>query len=193
MQEPDARPQSSCGEQEPATAVRRWIQATCHSHGVVALCHRHRGADALRRGTPAIARVAAQHPCSWHLPEAGQATGGPCPALEARWLHRHPVAPRNHDSDHARASTPRRYARRRGIRSRVGRRADQVDLRAHSPLITGWEPMSSPAAWQGITPIPAPRPRREKGCGRVTSRRWCMRGGSARPASAAARPVPAAR
>jgi hypothetical protein len=65
-----------------------------------------RGADwYFWRGTPAIACVAAQPPCSWHLPEAGQATGGPCPALEAKWLHRHPVAPRNHDSDQARAST----------------------------------------------------------------------------------------
>jgi len=55
----------------------------------------HRGADwYFWRGTPAIACVAAQPPCSWHLPEAGQATGGPCPALEAKWLHRHPVAPR---------------------------------------------------------------------------------------------------
>ena len=54
----------------------------------------HRGADwYFWRGTPAIACVAAQSPCSWHLPEAGQATGGPCPALEAKWLHRHPVAP----------------------------------------------------------------------------------------------------
>jgi hypothetical protein len=66
----------------------------------------HRGADwYFWRGTPAIACVAAQPPCSWHLPEAGQATGGPCPALDAKWLHRHPVAPRNHDSDQARAST----------------------------------------------------------------------------------------
>ena len=66
----------------------------------------HRGADwCFWRGTPAIACVAAQPPYSWHLPEAGQATGRPCPALEARWLHRHPVAPRNHDSDQARTST----------------------------------------------------------------------------------------
>ena len=66
----------------------------------------HRGADwYFWRGTPAIACVAAQPPCSWHLPEAGQATGGPCPALEAKWLHRHPVAPRNDDSDQARVST----------------------------------------------------------------------------------------
>ena len=68
----------------------------------------HRGPDwSFWRGTPAIACVAAQPPCSWHLPEAGQATGGPCPALEAKWLHRHPVAPGNHDSDQARASTRR--------------------------------------------------------------------------------------
>ena len=54
----------------------------------------HRGADwYFWRGTPAIACVAAQSPCSWHLPEAGQATGGPCPALKAKRLHRHPVAP----------------------------------------------------------------------------------------------------
>jgi hypothetical protein len=54
----------------------------------------HRGADwYFWRGTPAIACVAAQPPCNRHLPEAGQATGGPCPALEAKWLHRHPVAP----------------------------------------------------------------------------------------------------
>jgi hypothetical protein len=49
--------------------------------------------------------VAAQPPCSWHLPQAGQATGGPCPALEAKRLHRYPAAPRNHDSDQAHAST----------------------------------------------------------------------------------------
>ena len=54
----------------------------------------HRGADwYFWRGTPAIACVAAQPPCSWHLPEAGQATGEPCPALEAKWLHRHPEHP----------------------------------------------------------------------------------------------------
>jgi len=69
----------------------------------------HRGADwCFWRGTPAIACVAAQPPCGWHLPEAGQATGGPYPAFEAKRLHGHPVALRNHDSDQALAST-RRY------------------------------------------------------------------------------------
>ncbi len=111
MQEPDAHPQSSCGQQEPATAVRRWIQANCTSDGVVTLCHRRsgRGLVLLARHASHRACVAARSPCSWHLPEAGQATGGPCPALEAKRPHRHPVAPRNHDSDQAHAST-RRYA-----------------------------------------------------------------------------------
>ena len=57
----------------------------------------HRGADwYFWRGTPAIACVAAQPPCSWHLPEAGQATGGPCPALEPNGcidIRLHPVLP----------------------------------------------------------------------------------------------------
>ena len=86
----------------------------------------HQGADwYFWRGTPAIACVAAQPSCRWHLPEAGQAVGGPCPALEAKWLHRHPVAPRNHDSDQARASSRRsgRFGRGDVLRSR--------------PLVTG--------------------------------------------------------
>jgi len=58
MQEPDARPRSSCGEQEPATAVRRWIQANCNSDGVVALCHRPSG-----RGLVLLARHASHRAC----------------------------------------------------------------------------------------------------------------------------------
>jgi hypothetical protein len=100
---------SGAGFRRTATQMALWRCATAH-----------RGADWYF--------CPAQPPCSWHLPEAGQATGGPYPALEAKWLHRHPVAPRNHDSDQARAST-RRYARptrshtHRCTARRVGRSA----------------------------------------------------------------------
>ena len=62
-----------------------------------ALCHHQSGLGLvlLARHASHRACVAAQPPCSWHLPQAGQATGGPCPALKAKRLHRHPAAPRN--------------------------------------------------------------------------------------------------
>jgi hypothetical protein len=75
----------------------------------------------------------------------------------------------------------------------VGRRADQVDLRAHSPLITGLANLCRfPLLGRDHSDPGASAPPGE-GRGGVTSRLWCMRGGSGRPASAAARPVPAAR
>jgi len=55
----------------------------------------HRGADwYFWRGTPAIACVAAQPPCSWHLPEAGQATAGRAQRLKPNGcidIRLHPV------------------------------------------------------------------------------------------------------
>jgi hypothetical protein len=55
----------------------------------------HRGVDwYFWRGTPAIACVAAQPPCSWHLPEAGQATAGRAQRLKPNGcidIRLHPV------------------------------------------------------------------------------------------------------
>ena len=45
------------GEQEPATAVRRWIQANCNSDGVVALCHRPSGRGLVLLAQPASHRL----------------------------------------------------------------------------------------------------------------------------------------
>src|SRR5580693_2945675 len=54
----------------------------------------HRGPDGcFWRGTPAIVLRGGAASVQLAPAEAGQATGGPCPALEAKRLHRHPVAP----------------------------------------------------------------------------------------------------
>jgi hypothetical protein len=102
----------------------------------------HRGADwYFWRGTPAIACVAAQPPCSWHLPEAGHATGGPCPAFEARRLHRHPVTPVT--------TTAIRHAQVPAVRPGSASPVDRQQWRAERVILGGLASVNLNAAARG--------------------------------------------
>ena len=85
-------PVESRGRRRPSGAgFRRTATQMALSRCAIA----HRGVDwYFWRGTPAIACVAAQPPCSWHLPEAGQATAGRAQRLKPNGcidIRLHPV------------------------------------------------------------------------------------------------------